>query len=185
MSNQQPVRQLAAILEQLASEEHYLFSIADLHSALPDHTVGAFKALVSRAEKSGLLKRVCRGIYLFPRVKVLYGVLLFHTAARLRAGDFNYISLETALSDAGVISQIPINWISVMSSGRSNVIRCGKYGTIEFVHTAKSPAEIAEELVYDERCHLWRASVALALRDMRYTKRNTDLVDWSAIDESL
>ena len=31
---------------------------------------------------------------------------------------FNYISLETALSDEGVISQIPINRITIMSTGR-------------------------------------------------------------------
>ena len=29
--------------------------------------------------------------------------VLFHAAARLRAGEFNYISLETVLSDAGVM----------------------------------------------------------------------------------
>jgi len=110
-------------------------------------------------------------------------LLLFHAAARLRADAFSYISLETALSDAGVISQIPINWISLMSSGRSNTIRCGNWGTIEFVHTAKTPDAVASRLHYDSRCHLWRASVDLALQDMRATRRNMDLIDWSAVNE--
>jgi len=111
------------------------------------------------------------------------GQLLFHAAARLRADTFNYISLETALSDAGVISQIPINWITLMSAGRSNIIRCGAWGTIEFVHTRKRPDDVAEQLHYDRRCHLWRASVALALQDMRATRRNMELVDWSVVNE--
>ena len=103
--------------------------------------------------------------------------MLFHAAARLRAGEFNYISLETALSDAGVISQAPMNWITIMSSGRKNTIRCGEWGTIEFVHTSRKPAKLRDNLTYDERCRMWRASVSLAMRDMRLTRRSLDLVN--------
>ena len=52
----------------------------------------------------------------YPRVSYPRGLVLFHAAARLRAGGFNYISQETALSDAGVISQVPINWISALKA---------------------------------------------------------------------
>jgi hypothetical protein len=95
--------------------------------------------------------------------------LLFHAAARLRAGEFNYISLETVLSDAGVISQVPMNWISLMTSGRSHVVDCGDYGHIEFVHTAQRPDDVSAELTYDPDRRLWRASVRQALRDMKVT----------------
>jgi hypothetical protein len=103
--------------------------------------------------------------------------LLFHTAARLRAGEFNYISLETILSDAGVISQIPMNWITLMTSGRSHVVDCGERGHIEFVHTAQRPGEVAHELTYDPDRRLWRASVRQALRDMKATRRSMELAD--------
>ena len=179
----QPIKQLSQILEQLASEEHYLFSLSDLRGALPGHSLSAFKTVISRAEKTQLLKRVCRGLYLFPKVNYPQGELLFHAAARLRASQFNYISLETALSDAGVISQIPINWITLMSSGRNNVIHCGDFGAIEFVHTQRQPTTLQDQLTYDVRCHLWRASVDLAIRDMKATRRNMDLVDGEAVDE--
>ncbi|WP_298435356.1 type IV toxin-antitoxin system AbiEi family antitoxin domain-containing protein [Geobacter sp.] len=179
----QPVKQLMHILAQLADDEHYLFSLSDLQGALPGQSQGAFRALVSRAEKEGLLTRVCRGLYLYPRVNFPRGLILYHVAARLRASEFNYISLETALSDAGVISQVPMNWITLMSSGRSHIVNCGDFGRIEFVHTKKRPETLADQLVYDPRCHLWRASVALAIRDMRATGRSTDLVDWGAVDE--
>ncbi|MFV9956330.1 MAG: hypothetical protein AB8V23_04710 [Candidatus Midichloria sp.] len=38
-----------------------------------------------------------------------------------------------------------------MSSGRSNIISCGKFGTIEFVHTKQKPDSIMPQLEYDGR----------------------------------
>ena len=111
------MKQLEKVLESLADGEHYLFASSDLEAALPGRR--GLAVLLCRAQKAGVLKRVCRGLYLYPRVNYPRGMVLFHAAARLRASGFNYISLETALSDAGVISQVPINWITLMSSGRS------------------------------------------------------------------
>ena len=181
----QPIKYLAHVLEGVADDEHYLFTLADLRGTFPAYTAGAFRALVSRAEKAGLLRRICRGIYLYPKVNYARGLILYHAAARLRAGEFNYISLESALSDAGVISQIPMNWITLMSSGRSQIIRCGNYGTIEFIHTSKRSADLVDQLSYDPRCHLWRATVALAIRDMKAARRSLDLVDWEVASESV
>ena len=184
MQNKQPLKYLTQVLHNLASGEHCLFTLSDLRALLPQHSDGAFKTLLSRANRSGLLMRVCRGVYLYPAVAYPKGLLLYHVAALLRAGDLNYISLETALSDAGVISQIPLNWITIMSSGRSNRVQCGLFGTIEFIHTHKSAENLVGQLVYDERCHLWRAGVTLALQDMKTTRRNIDLIDWTVVDES-
>ena len=135
--------------------------------------------------KAGYFIRLCRGLYLYKRMIPSNGLVLFHAAASLRANNFNYISLETVLSDAGIISQQPINWITIMSSGRSNKIICGQFGTIEFVHTQQKSGEMLEELEYDSRCKLWRASTKQALRDMRVTKRNMDLIDWELMNESI
>ena len=179
----QPIRQLSRVLASLADDEHYLFSLTDLRCALPTHSFGAFRAVISRAEKEGTLTRVCRGLYLYPSVHYERGLVLYHAAARLRADEFNYLSLEYVLSDSGVISQIPMNWITLMSSGRSYVVRCGDFGAIEFIHTKKHPSELFDQLTYDARCHLWRASVALALKDMKAAKRSMDLIDWSAANE--
>jgi len=179
----QPIKELTQLLERLASAENYLFALDDLRCALPDTSSGAFKALLSRAQQTGVLQRVCRGIYLYPRVPYTAGLVLFHTAAKLRADAFNYLSLETVLSDAGIISQIPLNWITLMSSGRSHIVNCGGFGHIEFIHTSRRPADVAAQLNYDVDCRLWRASVALALQEMKLTRRSTDLVDWSLADE--
>ena len=179
----QPMKILSNWLQQNANNEHYLFSPKSLKSLFPDLSHAAFKTLLSRAIHAGHLTKVCRGLYTYKRAIPRDGLLLFHIVANLRAQDFNYISLETVLSDAGVISQIPINRISIMSSGRNNIISCGEFGTIEFVHTNQKPTHIMEQLSYDANCKLWRANVALALRDMKATHRNCDLIDWDAANE--
>ena len=179
----QPIRHLMQSLEKLASPEHYLFTPHDLRPLLPELSETAFKTLLSRAVDDNHLERICRGLYLYKPVEPQSGLLLFHAAARLRASGFNYMSLDTVLSEAGVISQVPINWVSIMSSGRSSTIACGRFGTIEFVHTRQQPEALVKDLHYDSRCKLWCASVALALRDMRVTHRSLDLIDWSVADE--
>ena len=179
----QPMRTLLRGLYRLASAERYLFTPDDLRGFLPELSTGAFSALLSRADVEGTLTRVCRGLYMFEPFAPRNGLLLLHAASRLRASYFNYISLETALSEAGVISQVPINRVTLMSSGRSSQIDCGRWGSIEFVHTRQLPGDLMDQLTYDPPCRLWRASPQQALRDMRATRRATDLVDWSVVDE--
>jgi predicted transcriptional regulator of viral defense system len=179
----QPIRRLKEWLKNNANNQHYLFTSKDLRFLLPELSEGAFKTLLSRAVSGGVLVRLCRGLYLYPEAEPQDGLLLYHTAAIIRANSFNYISLETALSDVGVISQVPLNWATLMSSGRSATISCGNYGKIEFVHTSQKPADLTEHLTYDARCGLWRAHVSLALRDMKATHRNCDLIDWELANE--
>jgi len=175
----QPLKKLAGLLGSLADKEHYLFTASDLAAGMGDGR--HLPVVLSRAVKAGLLKRVCKGVYLYPPAAETLEQVLFHAAARLRPDELNYISLETALSDAGLISQVPMNWITLMSSGRSHVVDCGEFGHMEFVHTTQAPGDLAGELTYDADRHLWRASVKLALRDMRATRRSMDLV---AMEES-
>jgi predicted transcriptional regulator of viral defense system len=179
----QPTKYLGQWLLQNASDKHYLFTLHDLRALCYELSDSAFKTLLSRAARSELLVRVCRGLYLYKKALPTDGLLLFHAAALLRANEFNYISLETVLSDIGVISQIPMNWITIMSSGRSSTISCSNFGIIEFVHTNQKPTDLINHLTYDHHCGMWRASIALALRDMKATHRNCDLIDWDVANE--
>ncbi len=179
----QAIRQLMNALERLATPEACLFTLADLRAILPLHSDSAFKTLLSRAVAEKRLSRICRGVYLLEKACPDRGLLLFHVVTKLRPLALNYLSLETVLSDAGVISQIPINRIMIMSTGRNNLIDCGALGTIEFVHTRQLAPDLVERLHFDVRCRLWRASVSQALRDMRATHRSLDLIDWKAADE--
>lgn len=179
----QPIKMLSQWLFNNTNHEHYLFTLLDMRSLFPQLSDSAFKTLMSRAVLSELLTRICRGIYLYKPALPKDGLLLYHVAALLRADNFNYISLETVLSDVGVISQIPLNRISIMSSGRNNIITCGEFGTIEYIHTRQDPELMMHQLTYDHRCGLWRANVHLAIRDMKATHRNCDLINWSIVDE--
>lgn len=178
-----PLNQLSETLKKLANPKRYLFTLSDLRGALPTHGRSALLVVLSRAVKSGLLQRVCRGLYLYPDTNPHDGLLLYHAAAKLRAGDFNYLSLESVLSDAGVISQVPIGWITLMSSGRNRIVDCGRFGRIEYIHTQRTAAKLVGQLTWDGRIHLWRASVALALKDLKHTHRSQDLIDWEDANE--
>jgi predicted transcriptional regulator of viral defense system len=179
----QPMLRLIRDLRTLTGREDRLFALSDLRALLPGHDEGAFKSVVTRLERRGDLVRVCRGIYMLPDSTLRGSALLGRTAARLRAHHFNYLSLETVLSSTGLISQVPLSRITVMSSGRTSTISCGDHGEIEFVHTSKTAVEVAPELSYDPHHCLWRASVQLALRDMRDTRRDTGLVRWDEAHE--
>ena len=87
------------------------------------------------------------------------------------------------LSEAGAISQIPLQQITLMSGGRANTIDCDNYGFIDFVHTSQTPAELAGSLNYDPDIRLWRANVTQALRDLRRTRRSLDLLQKEVLDD--
>jgi hypothetical protein len=78
-----------------------VLAASDLATAVPE--CRKLSVLLSRAIKTGLLWRVCKDVYLYPVRDYPAGHLLFHAEARLRAAEFNYISLEKVLSDASVI----------------------------------------------------------------------------------
>lgn len=177
------MKKLGKILKDVGGPEHYLFNLEDIAPVFPELTKPALKMLLGRAVSDGLLQRVCRNIYIDPDRIVTRGTILYRIAAKLRAGSLNYVSLESVLSDAGVISQVPFQWLTLMSSGRSSLIDCGQWGTIEFVHTDKEHARLANVLVYDETIRFWRAPVALAIREMKACHRPLDLIDWRIADE--
>lgn len=130
----QPIVRLTKLLESLASNEHCLFCPQDLAAAFPYPSLPALHALLSRADDKRRLVRVCQGIYLYPKVACDPSLLLYyHAAAKLRDTQLCYLSLESVLSEAGIISQQPLNWISPMTSGRSGTFDCGELGTIEII----------------------------------------------------
>jgi hypothetical protein len=102
---------------------------------------------------------------------------LYHVAAKHRAGYLNYLSQESALSDAGIISQLPLQRITVMSSGRSGLVDCGPWGIIEFTHTKRNLAVLSPRLAYDSKIRLLRAAPDLALEDLKAARRNLNLED--------
>ncbi|PHM28446.1 hypothetical protein [Xenorhabdus budapestensis] len=62
-------------------------------------------------------------------------------AKAMRRGEYNYVSLESALSEYGAISQIPIDRLTVMTTGRKGTYKT-PFGIIEFTHTKRSAPNI-------------------------------------------
>ncbi len=179
----QNIKVLSKWLDDNCDESHYLFSLQNFRVLFPDLKTEAFKTLLSRAVTSGLLTRVCKGIYMYAKRQPHDGNLLYTVVNLLRPDHLNYLSLESRLSELGIISQIPINRVTFFSTGRSGVIDCGAYGEIEFIHTRKTALDLGDQLEYDPIRKIWIANAKRAISDSKQSQRNLDLIDWSAVDD--
>jgi hypothetical protein len=90
--------------------------------------------------------------------------------------DYCYVSLESRLSELGLISQIP-GVLTLMTSGRSQRYET-LYGAIEFTHTQRDVPSLceADEIVYDNDRAIHVATADCALRDLKRVGRNLNLV---------
>ena len=170
-------------LERLANKDNYIFSRTSFSVLFPNLSKSALLMLLSRAVKKGILVRMCKGYYLYPKADYQKGFELYRLATLLRKDNLCYLSLESILSEAGIISQIPINTLTLMTNGRRGKINCGSFGLIEFIHTKKDINSITKELTYDEKYQIWKASPRQAYQDMLDTKRPLDLIDKESLNE--
>lgn len=157
----------------------YIFNRGDLAKIFHEDSPRAFKAGLDRLVKEGLLQRPARGVYAFAMAHSRDSHAIEHVARALRRGEYNYVSLESALSEYGVISQIPMDRLTVMTTGRKGVYHT-PLGTIEFVHTKRKPMAILTS-VSDVKRPLRLATPQAAWRDLKRVGRNTHLVDERAL----
>jgi hypothetical protein len=93
----------------------------------------------------------------------------------LRPNELTCLSQESRLADLGLISQMPIDRLTLMTTGRSHIYPT-RYGTLEFTHTSKSPEKILDETTLNAETGLLEASEALSLRDLRRAGRNLHML---------
>ena len=178
----QSVSYLKSVLENIATGEHCVFSRNDLKVFLEGKTEQNINMILSRSVKNGFLKRICSGVFLYKKAAFDRSAVLPKVAMKLRAGKPNYISMESVLCEEGIISQQMMNWLVVMTGGRSGIIDCGEFGSVEFIHTQKKLYQIANNIHLDTKTGMFKANVRQAYRDMVSAKRTTlDLVDTSLI----
>ncbi len=156
----------------------FVYPKRDLEKIFPEDDEKALEKGLERMCQDKLLTRAARGIYVFsPAVPRHRAWLIEHIAQALRPGGFNYVSLESILSEYGVISQIPVDRLTVMTTGTKG-IHATPFGTIEFTHTRRSiPSLLERTLVVPER-PLRIAKKAAAIQDLRRVGRNLELIDW-------
>lgn len=163
------------MLQGWDARNRYVYRKRDLEFVLGE-SGRTFDQTLARLVKAGILERPAHGVYLYAHSRNLGTATIEHIARNLRRGELTYESLESALSRYGVISQIPIDRLTLATTGRSGEYRT-PYGVIEFTHTKQPIDRILPHLVEREGHALPIADKRLAYENLRSTRRNLDLVD--------
>lgn len=152
-----------------------VFTVGDLAKLFPGERRKTLLASLRRLVDERILGRACRGVYVYLLSGNSAPHLIEQIAVALRRGDYSYVSLESALSAYGAISQIPVDRLTVMTTGRSGLYRT-PWGVIEFTHTKRSPIDVLKNTRRIEG-PLRMATPQTAWRDLKRVGRNTHLVD--------
>ena len=152
-----------------------VFTLGDLAKLFPGDRRKTLLASLRRLVDEGVLGRAGRGVYVYLLSESGQPYLIEQIAVALRRGDYSYVSLESALSEYGVISQVPVDRLTVMTTGRSGLYRT-PWGVIEFTHSKRTTADILENTRRIGR-PLRMATPQAAWRDLKRVGRNTQLVD--------
>jgi hypothetical protein len=163
-------------LFHLAKGKDLVLHQKDLLTLLGKVDSSASRMLLMRAVTAGIVQNPTRRIYIFSPAKRVNPDTLYKIARKLRSGHLNYLSLESVLSQAGLIPQLPIDRITIMTTGRSQVFELDGFGVIEFTHTKKTMDTLAGQLVWDEDIEMFRAGPEYALRELKRLGRNLDMV---------
>lgn len=171
-------------LMEVESKGIILLTKHDIEKLFPDDEPAALTLAIHRLSTGDAppLLHVARGLYALPEAIRRNGLFMDHLIAiKLRPGHLSYVSLESALSEYGLISQIPVGVLTVMTTGRRGWARTA-FGDIEFVHTERSYGDILDSTFKGEQMPLRYATAKTALRDLRKVGRNLDMLDHEAID---
>jgi hypothetical protein len=133
----------------------YVFTRHDLAKLFPDDSAKTLQEAVNRLVKGGWLRRACRGVYVYALARSMDSHTIERIAVALRRGEYNYLSLESALSE---------------------------YGAIEFTHTKRASSVILSSIRNVGR-PLRLATPMAAWRDLKRVGRNTHLVNEEALTD--
>lgn len=154
----------------------YVLTKGDLAKAFPAEREKAFEKSLQRLVSDGILQRVTKGTYVNSMAKSIKGNVIEDIAAVLRRGHYSYLSRESMLSEYGVISQVPMSRITLMTTGANGVYDT-PYGTIEFTHTKRRPAQLIRRTVGVKGRPLRLATREAALNDLVRAGRNVNMID--------
>lgn len=174
--------QAIQVIRDFDKKGRFVFSKHDLYKLFPEDNKKALEEGLNRLVKAGLLVRACRGIYVNDFAQCKDSYVIEHVAKALRRGEYNYVSLESILSEYGVISQIPLDRLTVMTTGRKGTYQT-PYGVIEFTHTKRSVDDILNSIKDIAGRPLRVASKQAAIRDLRRVGRNINLLQQENDDE--
>lgn len=174
--------QLIRKLSELDRRGIHLLARRDMTKLFPDESGKAMEKSLQRMVADGLLQRVAKGLYLNPAAASKSRWIAEEIAQALRPGCLSYVSLESMLSEYGAISQIPVDRITVMTTGRSGVHKT-PFGTIEFTHTKRTRSSILGRTLAAKGRPLRVATRSAAVRDLLRVGRNANMIIQDELEE--
>lgn len=157
-----------------------VFTTSDFRKILHGYHEKSIARILQDAQNLNILSCPSRGIFVNEKTERPRTHLLYEVARTMRRGSYTYLSLESALSEYGVISQVPVNNHTFMTTGRKGVFHT-PYGVIEFTHTSRDPISLVRDLIHNDR-PLPIATMERALSDLRRTKKNTHLIQEDEVE---
>jgi predicted transcriptional regulator of viral defense system len=177
--------ELATKLHKLQKyTKHCLVTIAQFRMLFPEYQDSVLKVRLSQLTTSGVLEKICRGVWSFPESEYYATTDLRYLPHLLRRTDINYISLESVLSKHSVISQQMFDYLTVMTTGRSGTFQT-PMGTLELVHTKKQPLLLLADTAAVENVPIREALIERAYKDLKKVGRNLDLIDMGELQEAI
>jgi len=173
-----------ALNEKLAEADVagvWAFTLPSFSALLGGVDPAYLKLMMKRLSDQGVLIRAARGVYINPHARSRpadgrRGLIRF-----LRPREVTYVSLESKLSEAGVISQIAtvLTCMTTGSPGRFET----PWGAVEFTHTDRR-IEVGSDVVVQDDGML-EAKIRTAVRDLRRVGRNLDLIDEEILADAI
>jgi hypothetical protein len=139
------------------------------------------KLRMKRLSDQGVLIRAARGIYVNPTARSTPADVRRHLLRSLRPREISYVSLESKLSEAGVISQIAAT-LTCMTTGSPGRFET-PWGAVEFTHTDRK-IDIGTDVVVQADGTL-DATIRTAVRDLRRVGRSLDLIDEEILGDAI
>ncbi|WP_086291048.1 type IV toxin-antitoxin system AbiEi family antitoxin [Campylobacter devanensis] len=167
-------KELIAVLDRLDNEFKTAFIKINQLALFFDEDKNHLRVSLNRQVKNGIIIRIARGLYYNPRAKNKPNNLLFNIACRLRDYRDFYLSLESVLSEEGVISQIP-NRLTFISQSKSAVFHT-PFGIIEFTKGNVDNILFSKDIYFDEYRGVYCANAQRAIKDAILHKRSVDLI---------
>jgi hypothetical protein len=168
-------------LDEMDRRGVWAFTPATFSALLGHPEPNYLKLRMKRLADQGVLIRAARGVYVNPHARSMPSDVRGGLIRFLRPREVTYVSLESKLSEEGVISQVAtvLTCMTTGSPGRFDT----PWGAIEFTHTDRPIALGTDVHARDDG--VLEATVERSARDLRRVGRNTDLIDEQALAEAI
>jgi len=170
-------RMLMQRLDDMDRRGVWAFTPATFSALLGEPEPNYLKLRMKRLADQGMLIRAARGVYVNPHARAMPSDVRGGLLRVLRPREITYVSLESKLSEAGVISQVTtaLTCMTTGSPGRFDT----PWGAIELTHTDR-PIVVGTD-VHMRDDGVLEATVERSARDLRRVGRNTNLMDEEAL----